>query len=284
MTYHQKEAHVFVPNGSKAVEALARTTHLAIVAHPDDLEFIGWHPILECFNNSALWYTGVIASDGRASPRAGEYAQVSDQEMVEIRLKEQRHAAITGEYSAVVHLMHSEYGTVMGGKARPLIEDIKKTITACKPKHINTHNLADAHPHHLLVAIATISALRELKYWPQSFYGGEIWRSLDWMIAEDKLTFDVSKHENLTASLMGVYDSQISGGKRYDLATAGRKRANATYYKFASTDHTSFLEYAMDLMPLLKEPQIEPAAYLSKLIDRFKNEVLERLNAFAKES
>ena len=283
MTYSQPEAHTFVPDGTGPAAALQRTTHLVVGAHPDDLEFMGWHPILECFENESLWFTGVIASDGRASPRAGQYAAYSDEAMVKVRLKEQRHAAITGEYSAVIHLMHSERGEVMGGSPRLMVEDLKSILKATQPDHIMTHNLADSHHHHLVVAMSLIAALRELDYRPQSFYGGEVWRGLDWLTHEDKVAFDVSSHQNLTAALMGVFDSQITGGKRYDLATAGRKRANATYHHATTTDQSTALEFAMNLMPLLDDPKLDPVDFVGTLIARFQAEVQQRLSALVKE-
>ena len=51
-----------------------------------------------------------------------------------------------------------------------------------------------------------------------------------------KVVLDLSGRENLLSSLLGVYDSQISGGKRYDLATIGRYRSNATYLESHSVD------------------------------------------------
>lgn len=283
MTFSQPEAHVFVPDGSPSSSALRRTTHLAIGAHPDDLEFMAWHPILECFEQPSLWFTGVVASDGRASPRAGQYAGTSDEAMVEVRLKEQRHAAVTGEYSAVVHLMHSERSAVMEGQPRLLVEDLKQVIAATQPRHLFTHNLADSHPHHLVVAVAVITALRELDYRPESFYGGEVWRGLDWLTHQHKVVFDVSGHQNLSAALMGVFDSQITGGKRYDLATAGRKRANATYYHATTTDQTTALEFCMDLRPLLERPELHPADYVGELIGAFQTEVQGRLASLGRE-
>ena len=277
MNFEHPDARVFVPDRSPENIALSRTTHLGIGAHPDDLEFFGWHPILECFQDKNLWYSGVIASDGRSCPRAGQYASFSDEEMVKVRFKEQQHAAVTGEYSALVHLLHSETGEVMGGSPRPLVEDLKRVIEASRPNHIITHNLADSHPHHLVVCMSAITALRELEYRPQSFYGGEIWRGLDWMTTVDKLVFDVSDHQNLSNALMGVYDSQITGGKRYDLATAGRKRANATYYDPLRSDTTSALEYGMNLMPLLLHPHLNPDEYVASLIANFQKEITGRL-------
>lgn len=279
MKFSQNQALIFVPDQSDEIVALARTTHLGVGAHPDDLEFFGWSPILECFESPELWYTGVVASDGRSSPRAAQYGSLSDQEMVEVRLKEQQHAAVSGQYSAVVHLLHSETGSVMGGRPRPLVDDLKGVIERTRPDHIVTHNLADSHPHHLVVAVSLVTALRELDYQPQTFYGGEIWRGLDWLTTADKVVFDVSDHQNLSNALMGVYDSQITGGKRYDLATAGRKRANATYYDPLATDTSTALEFAMDLMPLLLDPTLTPAAYVQSLIARFRDEVSSRLDA-----
>ncbi len=282
MKFSNLEAVCFVPDHTSPEDALSRTTHLGIGAHPDDLEFFGWHPILECFQRKDFWYTGVIASDGRSSPRAGQYENFSDDEMVKVRLKEQRHAATTGEYSCLISLLHPETGEVMGGCLRPLVEDLKQVITSCRPAHIITHNLADSHPHHLVVALSAVTALRELPYLPSTFSGGEIWRSLDWLVTADKLTFDVSEHQNLSNALMGVYDSQITGGKRYDLATAGRKRANATYFDPLVTDQSTALEYGMDLMPLLVDPNLSPTDYVAGLIANFRNEVTGRLSELQK--
>ena len=42
-------ADVFVPDGLPPAAALARTTHLAIAAHQDDIEIMAYHGIAECF-------------------------------------------------------------------------------------------------------------------------------------------------------------------------------------------------------------------------------------------
>lgn len=278
MRLHLSQEHAlsFVPDGVGLEVALRRTTHLGVGAHPDDLEFMAWHPILQCFSKPDLWLSGVIVSDGRSSPRAEEYAGMADEDMVKVRLKEQQHAAVTGEYSALISLMHSETGPVMGGRdVESLVADIQEVLLATRPQVLFTHNLADRHPHHQRVVLAVVAALRRLgpEYYPDEFYGGEVWRSLDWMTTADKRVFDVSAHQNLTQALMGVYDSQIAGGKRYDQATAGRKRANATYYDPLSVDPWSALEYAMDLRPLLDQPDLRPSDYVCSLIDNFAQEV-----------
>jgi hypothetical protein len=76
---------------------------------------------------------------------------------------------------------------------------------------------------------------------------------------------------------MAVFDSQIAGGKRYDLATAGRKRSNATYAEPAETDRASAVEYAMDLTPLIGDESLDVRAYAAGLIDRFRDDVTARI-------
>ena len=124
-----------------------------------------------------------------------------------------------------------------------------------------------------------IEALRRLPPGgrPQKLYGCEVWRDLDWMIDADKFPFDVSAHENLQAALLGVFDSQIAGGKRYDLATMGRRRANATYFESHGVDLAAGLTYAMDLTPLIADPAKDISAFVQEYIERFERDVMSRL-------
>ena len=79
---------------------------------------------------------------------------------------------------------------------------------------------------------------------------------------------------------MGVFDSQISGGKRYDLATVGRRVANATYYASHGTDQETALSYAIDLTPLVENPGLSIADYVLGFVDRFREDVQRRITAF----
>ena len=85
-------------------KALARTTHLCISAHQDDIEIMAASPILECFQQKDKWFTGVVVTDGRGSPRDGLYKNYNDEEMRLVRFKEQRKAAYVGEYAAQIML------------------------------------------------------------------------------------------------------------------------------------------------------------------------------------
>ena len=144
---------------------------------------------------------------------------------------------------------------------------------------VYTHNLADKHDTHVATALRVIRALRELpkEARPGKLYGCEVWRALDWMNDEDKVVFNVEAHENLAAALLGVFDSQICGGKRYDLATMGRRRANATYFASHGIDESTSLNFGMDLTPLITNESLDVGQFVKTLIDRFAGEVSSRL-------
>jgi LmbE family N-acetylglucosaminyl deacetylase len=279
MQFHLPTAEVFVPDGLPVEAALARTTHLAIAAHQDDLEIMATQPILQCFQRDDQWFTGVVVSDGRGSPRDDLYKDYTDEAMRLVRFKEQKKAAVVGEYAAQVILDYPSRIIKDGAKGQP-VEDLGALITACRPQVLYTHNLADKHDTHVAVALRVIAALRRLPKAdrPQHVYGCEVWRDLDWMVDDDKVVFDVSAHENLQAALLGIFDSQICGGKRYDLASLGRRRANATYYATHGTDVATGLTYGMDLTPLVNDPAKSPQAYLQEYFQRFTQDVTGRLD------
>jgi len=277
MELHLETAKVFVPDGLPAEEALARTTHMAIGAHQDDLEIMAFDGILKCFQREDKWFCGVVLTDGSGSPRDGLYRDYTDDEMQVVRRKEQKKAAVIGEYGAQVLLDYPSSAVKDSGDRAP-VEDLKLLLEAAKPQVVYTHNLADKHDTHVAVALRVIEAIRGLPEGerPERLYGCEVWRALDWMVDADKVVFDISAHENLQAALLGVFDSQICGGKRYDLATMGRRRANATYYASHSTDVATGMIFAMDLTPLI-EGDMSIRAYVREFTERFVQEVTGRL-------
>jgi LmbE family N-acetylglucosaminyl deacetylase len=277
MKFHQPAAELFIPDGLTLPAALERTTHLAVSAHQDDLEIMAASPILECFQHKEKWFTGAVVTDGRGSPRAGLYATYTDEEMWAVRRKEQKKAAVVGEYAALALLDHPS-SNIKDGSNPVAVEDIAALLRACKPQILYTHNLADKHDTHVGVALKTIAAARSLPAAdrPKKVYGCEVWRDLDWMVDEDKIGFDTSAQENLQAALLGVYDSQITGGKRYDLASMGRRRAHATYFASHGVDTSTGITFGMDLTPLVADPQLDIAEYIHGYIHRFYLDVTER--------
>lgn len=281
MKLYNGTALVFVPDGMEQDAALARTTHMGISAHQDDLEIMCTDPILRCFQHKDKWFTGVVVTDGRGSPRDDLYRDYTDEDMRLVRFKEQKKAAIVGEYAAQIILDYPSKAVKDGSNRRP-IEDLAALVRAARPEAVYTHNLADKHDTHVAVALRVIAAIRSLpeEFRPKRLFGCEVWRDLDWMVDTDKVGFDVSAHENLQAALLGVFDSQISGGKRYDLATMGRRRAHATYFASHDTDVTTALNFGMDLTPLVENPERDVAEYVQEFIERFAQDVTRRLTAF----
>ena len=163
-------------------------------------------------------------------------------------------------------------------KTATVVGDLKRIIAATKPQVIYTHNLADKHDTHVAVTLRVIQALRDLpaEARPQHLYGCEVWRNLDWLNDDDKVIFNVDGHENLATSLVGLFDSQVAGGKRYDLATMGRRRANATYLASHGVDESTSLIFAIDLTPVM-DPKVDVKEYTLGYIDRFAKEVSTRL-------
>jgi LmbE family N-acetylglucosaminyl deacetylase len=278
MKLKQESAEIFIPENISVEEALSRTTHMAIGAHQDDLEIMAIDGILECFQREDRWFTGVVVTNGSGSPRDDVYKDYTDEEMRQVRAVEQKKAAILGSYAAQ-SLLDYPSSAVKEADNKDIVEDITQLIEVAEPYIIYTHNLADKHDTHVGVTLKVIEAIRSLPAWkqPQQLFGCEVWRDLDWMVDDDKVAFDCSAHENLQVALLGVFDSQICGGKRYDLATIGRRRANATYFASHATDVATGMVFAMDLTPLIKDPSINISSFVQGHIDRFANEVAERL-------
>jgi hypothetical protein len=99
------------------------------------------------------------------------------------------------------------------------------------------------------------------------------------MMDEDKVVFDCSSHENLQSALVGVFDSQVSGGKRYDLATMGRRRANATYLASHTVDIATGMAFGMDLTPLVKDSSLNIIEYVKSFIERFEKDVSKMITS-----
>ena len=278
MKFRNISAEFFVPDGGSVEQSLKRTTHMGIGAHQDDLEIMAYHGILECFMNDEKGFLGVTVTNGSGSPRDGVYASYTDDDMQKVRKEEQKKAAVVGGYSGMV-LLDYPSSAVKEQKNQDVKNDLKTLISVVKPSFIYVHNLADKHETHVAVAIRTIQALRELpkERHPQKLYGCEVWRSLDWVPDEDKVVFDVAAHENLAAALSSVFDSQICGGKRYDLATMGRRRANATYFEAHGTDVTTATIFAMDLTPLIKDAKLDMAEYVVNYINKFSQDVSNKI-------
>ena len=270
----------YIPDGREEKTAISRTTHLAISAHEDDIEFMAYAPIAACFGNQDKWFGAIVVTDGAGSPRSGLYADYTDEQMKDVRIIEQKKAAMVGEYGFLAMLSHPSQEVKDAGNPK-IVEELAGLIRKAKPKYLYTHNLADKHETHVVTALKVIAALRMLKpeERPEKVYGCEVWRDLDWVCDDEKVYLDCGAHPNLMRCLSAVFDSQIVGGKRYDLAAEGRRLANATFSASHACDTYSALNYAMDLTSLMDKRE-NVVEYVTGYIDRFRQAVLQAIGKF----
>ncbi len=273
-----------IPDNCSRSAALKRTTHLAIGAHQDDLEFMAVHGILECFRKPDAWFGGITCTDGAGSARSGPYAAFSDEQMKAVRLQEQHKAAAIGEYAFMAQLGLPSSDIKDPERRASLVDTLASLIAEARPEVIYTHNPVDKHATHVGVTIAVVEAIRRIpeEARPRRLLGCEVWRDLDWLPDSRKVALDVSAHPNLVASLNGVFDSQITGGKRYDRAVLGRRQANATFLESHAVDTAAEVTFALDMGELIQEDGPDLKDFVAELIGAFHREaesLITRLGA-----
>jgi len=281
MKFSRPEADVHVPDGSPADQALGRTTHLCIGAHQDDIEIMAHGSIVECYGSSELHFTGVVATDGAGSPRTGRYAGVTDLGMQGIRRDEQRRAADLGRYNLQIQLAHPTSEVKQPGHPG-VVSDLAAILGAARPRVLLLHAPTDKHDTHVALLLRCAEAIRSLprERRPLRILGCEVWRGLDWLVDSDKVALDAGGMPELADALLKVFDSQISGGKRYDAATLGRRVANATYDRHHDTDRSEAVTWAVDLTAALVEERIGLRELALAHIDHLRADVTARIDRF----
>ena len=278
MKFSQPQADVYVPSGESPDEALARTTHLCVAAHQDDIEIMAYQGIVECLARDDGGFSGVIVTNGSGSPRSGRFAQVGAAKMEAIRRREQRRAARLGGYNIQIQLAHPSSAAKRPGHPG-LGADLRQVFAGCRPEVVYLHNPADKHDTHVAVFLRCLEAIRALPkaQRPRQVYGCEVWRDLDWLPDDEKVALDVSARPRLARRLLGVFKSQIAGGKRYDLAVLGRRAGHATFHVSHAVDTSAALTLAMDLTLLIQIDSLDVTTYVQRLIRRLRDDVTARL-------
>jgi LmbE family N-acetylglucosaminyl deacetylase len=279
--FSNPSADLFVPDDTESDQALGRTTHLGVGAHQDDLEVMALHGILACYKQPQKWFGGVTVTNGAGSSRTNEYADYTDEQMQVVRAEEQRKAAAVGEFGFVAQLGYPSSAVKQPGNS-DFATDLRTILAAARPEVVYTHNLADKHDTHVAVVVPLIRALREMPAAerPAEVYGVEVWRDLNWLLDDEKVLLDMANRPNLARALISIFDSQISGGKRYDLALEGRLRSNATFFDSHAVDDMTLASYAMDLKPLVDDPSLDIAAYVDGHVERFREDIRSRVSRF----
>ncbi len=282
MKFSHSQADVFLPAGGASPEAvLQRVTHLCIGAHQDDLEIMAHAGIADCLDLPGKAFGGVVVTNGAGSPRTGAYAHLTDEQMQAVRREEQRKAAQLGRYAIQIQLAHPSADVKKPGHLG-VLADLTAIFDGCAPEVVYLHNPADKHDTHVAVLLRCLEALRTLpvERRPKKVLGCEVWRDLDWLVDSDKVALDAGRHAELSAELLKVFDSQVTGGKRYDLATLGRRSANATFHTSHATDKVTGITWAMDLTPLVLDAGLDVAGYTLGYVDRLRADIAARIAKF----
>lgn len=281
MKLSRPDSDIFLPEISAGLTpeaALARTTHLCMIAHQDDIEINAYPAVAECYGRTDKFFTGVVMTNGAGSARTGKYGHVTDAQMQEIRKEEQRTAARLGKYNLQLQLSHASGDVKKSGHAG-VAADLAAIFGGCRPSVVYLHQPADKHDTHVGCFLRCIEAIRALPrdQRPARVLGVEGWRDLDWLADNDKVPMDASANPELAEKLVAVFDSQIAGGKRYDLAAMGRRLANATFFASHSTDKTNAVSLAMDLTSLVQDDTLSVADFTLRHIENLRADVAGRL-------
>lgn len=277
------DQRLYVPDGTPALQALSRVTHLGIGAHQDDLEFHALHGILECWDREDQWFGGITCTDGGGSSRTGPYAKYSDEQMRVVRVEEQNAAARIGRYGVMIQLGYPSSQIRNPANSGPR-KELCELLELIKPEIVYTHALADKHETHIAVVMNVIAAIRELPAdrRPKRLLGFEGWRDLDWLSEESKVRLNVSARPELAAELSGVFQSQIAGGKRYDLAMDGRRAANATLDDPYGPDEEVRVTCAMDMTPLISDDDLDPLAFTLDLVEQLAADIRKKIGPYCR--
>lgn len=278
MKFSRSGSDLFLPGNGQPSETLSATTHLGIGAHADDLEILAFPGISACLNHPIERFTGVVVTNGSGAPRAGSYAKVSDAELIQIRREEQRQAAILGQYAAIIQLGFAS-ADIRINPCPDLVGDLLQILQATQPRVIYLHNPADRHETHIAVLLSCLAALRQLPSAarPKEVYGCEVWGDLDWAPTSRVVRLPCPAPDDFGPSLLRCFRSQVEGGKRYDLAAAGRRRAHATFADAYSPDQAQEVLLALDLLPLIEPNPPTLQAFVSGLINEFRQQTTERI-------
>ena len=275
-----KKFEEFIPDNSISTsEAYQRTTRLAVCAHQDDVEFIAYKGILDCYDSDSDYFSAVVVTNGAGSPRAGKYASCSDSDMVDIRYEEQKQAARIGKYS-VLDMLGYTSSEVKDPTNVNVPRELCAIISRCAPEIVYTHNIFDRHDTHTAVALRTIVAIKNMpkELRPKKLLGGEMWRSLDWLPDEKKIIEPIPEDDGLAMRLMSVFDSQIAGGKNYAVAVDNRRVSNATLGASHKVDSFKRCMYFLDMTPLIQNDDLTVKEFMDGIMTSFTDEINKQIS------
>lgn len=269
-------AVIHLPGGGDPLAALAATTDVGVVAHPDDLELLLAAPVLDARGDPQRRFCGVVCTDGAGSVRPPSMRDLDPAAFVAVRAGEQVAAAEAAGMGAVVLLgLPSEVVCGTGEDRQRFVDALGTLLGACGATAVHTHDPADTHRSHVAVATATVTALRRLAPVdrPQRLVGWEGWGDLGWLPDAHVVRAELTGRVGEAVALARHHASQLDA-KRYDTAVAGRWQANATFAAQRQADASDALARGVDLTPLLND-DVDPQAFICGLVESFADRVTD---------
>lgn len=267
-------AHIYLPRGGGCAsleEALAKTTHLLIVAHPDDDALIGGHALLQCHANDRNHMTVVVVEDGGGKDRDSA-----------VRRKEQIKAANTGKYACVIQLGFpaDDVRGMENGRERAAgkIRSALHTIMNASPnmKNLYLHSLFDAHEVHLATALLALQAVRmqPQKRRPRECYGVEVSSGLGWVPPPFMKVLPMHRDTvHLVKKILKCYPSELYR-RDYIGGFTGRTVSRTVFNRVTQAEHrtdptlgqyTGNPElYALNYSPIVYGAETEKVGHLAK--------------------
>jgi hypothetical protein len=97
------------------------------------------------------------------------------------------------------------------------------------------------------------------------------------MLDEDKVVFDVSERDNITTSLVELFDFTNKQCGMARSCNNGKTSYKRYFYASHGVDISTYVIYAIDLTPVITD-SLYIVEYTLQFIERFKNDVVQRLN------
>jgi hypothetical protein len=97
------------------------------------------------------------------------------------------------------------------------------------------------------------------------------------MLDEDKVVFDVSERDNITTSLVGLFDFTNKQCGMVRSCNNGKTSYKRYFYVSHGVDVSTYVIYSIDLTPVITD-SLYIVEYTLQIIERFKNDVVQRLN------
>ena len=239
--------------------------------------------ILACFRPARQVVHWASWPPTAPAARATAYTRtITDEEMRAVRRTEQKKAAFVGEYAAAGVFLDYPSLRSRTPPSRPG-GGHKAADRRGRPEIVYTHNLATSttRTSRWRCGRSPPSAGCRRKTAAASFTAARCGAvSTGWRTTTRWCSHSTSARTS-PWRCVGVFDSQIAGGKRYDMATMGRRRANATYYESHAVDAGQSMNFAMDLTPLIQDDKLDANKYVQRYIEHLAQDVSQRIRRFS---